>query len=167
MCCIYKFARYAYFAMIYIGVYYSCAFADDDARAQVDAVSNQNNSVHVRNNAKEVLAEIWDTTDVVNEKCIYKVNKSKGKWIGKEFGYSGCGDVDWKPKFDIESISDAGARTFIIEFRNGKWQTYASNDETELTCYRCCFGKLEKNNCGRFVDVHNKPEKARECPNAK
>jgi len=40
-------------------------------------------------------------------------------------------------------------------------------DDLELLCYRCAFGKIDAQYCGRYEANWNKPERAKKCPAAK
>jgi hypothetical protein len=37
--------------------------------------------------------------------------------------------------------------------------------DDELTCYRSCFGKLKKEDCGIYAKVHDNKKHAEKCPN--
>ncbi len=38
------------------------------------------------------------------------------------------------------------------------------DDHYELTCYRCAFSKIDKENCGRYKDIHGNSSWAKNCP---
>jgi len=69
------------------------------------------------------------------------------------------------------SLSLAGRTLIMTDPENGIVSLRTSvtsfggiDQDAELTCYKCCFGKIDKERCGDYSNVHLNKNWAEHCP---